>query len=490
MTDAEFTAWLIAPSSIRISLIEVEVMVGGIETTRYIGTAGYVTGGADTPPNTVYLPIVAGGIRYTERISLSAEASLNGGDIELNNHDGAYDEWLNDIWRNRRIRVWIGDPRWGRGDFRLIFDGTVDDIDSRSRDTLNIKLLDKLQLLNTPVSEETLGGSTPNAEQIIPISLGENHNVAPLLTNPVTYEFQIHGGQVERIIEVRDNGKPVATTVTLATGKFILANSPAGAITVSVQGDAPAGAYSNTIGALVQRLVTGFGKESTRFDADDLDAVNLAAFEAAHPQPVGIYIAERTNVLVACQMLASSVGAQIVMSRAGKLRLIQIAMPPVGTPTEITDDHMVERSLRAVERTEVVAAVKLGFCRNYLKQPGLLTTIPAQHKDLFAEEWLIESADDPGVQESHRLDTQPPQEPTCLLVRADALAEAERRRDLRVVQHTVYEFEGTPEMLLLELGQAVNITTSRFGMAGGALGLVVSLAPNWVTGNVTVGVLV
>lgn len=489
MTDADFAAWLVDPSSIRTVLMEAMVNVSGSEITRYLSTRAYVTGAADTPANTVYLPILANGVTFTEQISLTAQAGLSTGDIEINNQDGSRDGWLSDIWVGRHVQAFIGDPRWARSDFRIIFDGVIDDIDSKSRDKLGLKLRDKLQRLNTSISTTLLGGTTPNQGALIPLAFGEVHNITPLLTNPATLEYQVHGGAIEGVIEVRDNGMPVTATVTASTGKFTLAAAPAGAITVSVQGDKPA-TYYNTISTLVQRIVTGFGTTANQFVSGDLDATNLAAFDTANPQPVGVYVGNSENVLTTCQSLAASVGAQLVMSRAGKLRLIQIALPPGGTPTVITGDQMVQHTLQIVERTVVVASVTLGYCRNWTVQPGLQTTIPAQDKDLFATEWLTRTASDSATKTTYKLSADPVQQDTMLLVGTDAATEATRRLALMKVPHTVYQFEGTPDLLLLELGQAVTLYNSRFGLSGGATGVVVSLAPDWMTGHVVVGVLV
>jgi len=256
-----------------------------------------------------------------------------------------------------------------------------------------------------------------------------------------------------------------------------------------VQGDKPS-AYYNTISRLVQRIVQNYGKAADQFGSADLDAANLAAFEAAHPQPVGIYLQNRENVLTTIQALAASVGAQVVMSRTGQLRLIQIALPPAGTPTVITEAQMVQRTLQIVDRPTVVASVQIGFCKNWTVQPGLQTAIPAQHKDLFAQEWVTAIATDAATQTQYRLNALPVQQDTLLLVRSDAAAEAARKLALTKVARTVYQFEGTPDLLQLELGSPVTIYNHRFGLSGGATGMVVSLAPNWMTGHVTVGVLV
>lgn len=489
MTDPQFLEWLETPSAIRMVLIEVQVNVAGQEMTRYITSRPYLTGPLEVPANTEYLPLATGGLAFTEQVSLTGEAGLSGGDIELDNADGALDSWLGDVWRNRAIKVWSGDLRWARADFRLVFDGIIADVGSTDRNSISLALRDKLQRLDTPITEAKLGGVSTNKDVTLPIPLGECHNVAPLLTNPATLEYGFLGA-VESIFEVRTNGKPVPITVDNATGRFKLTINPlANVVTASVQGD-NAGGYAPRIAPLVQRIATGYGKASDRFTAADLDLANLATFDSAHPQLVGLYVADRTNQAQAIQQLAASVGAQALMSRTGKLRLIQIALPAAGVPVEIGPDQMLEGSLHPAQRLAVVAAVKIGYDRNWTVQANLTTSIPPAHADLYATEWLTETVVDEAVKARYRLTDDPPQVDTCLKTTEDAHAEAARRLALHKVQRTIYEFDGEPEMMLLELGQPVVLRDSRFGLQDGAPGVVVILSPSWLTGRVTVGVLV
>jgi hypothetical protein len=134
---------------------------------------------------------------------------------------------------------------------------------------------------------------------------------------------------------------------------------------------------------------------------------------------------------------------------------------------------MVERSLRITSRPYVKGAVMLGFNKNYTVQEGLLTSIPDAHKTLFAMEWLTATAADTTVQADYKLNSAPPPKDTLLCKRTD-----------------VFTFEGTADLLQLELGQAITITHPRFGLQNGKTGIVTSLAPVWLNGHVTVGVLV
>src|SRR5450830_1428437 len=489
MTNEHFSEWLQSPSAIRMVLIEAQVNVAGQEVTRYIASRSYVTGPAEVPANTEYLPLATGGLAFTEQVSLTCEAGLSGGDIELDNGDGALDGWLLDVWRNRAIKAWAGDPSWPRADFRLVFDGIIDDLGSSSRETINLVLRDKLQRLNTPITEVKLGGTTPNKDAILPIPFGECHNVTPLLTDPVTLEYGFLGA-VESSFEVRTNGKPIAVALNDQAGRFNLTTPPySAAITVSVQGD-KGGSYAPRIAPLVQRIATAYGKAADRFTLADLDPDNLAAFDAAHPQLVGLYVADRMNQAQAIQQLAASVGAQALMSRTGQLRLVQIALPAAGAPVQIGPEHMKLDSLRPVQRLPVVAAVKIAFDRNYTLQASLTTSIPPAHADLYATEWLTETAVDAAVKARYRLTDEPPQIETCLKTNADAQAEAARRLALNKVQRTIYEFDGEPEMMMLELGQPVVLRDDRFGLQDGVPGVVVLLSHQWLAGRVTVGVLV
>lgn len=491
MTDAEYLDWLRNPSAIRTMLFEVGVRVGGVESTRYLCTKPYNTGGADAPAHTHYMPVVRPTFQPTEELSLTADGKLSASEVELTNDDGSLDAWLADIWDNRPLHAFLGDPRWSRADFRMVYSGIVAKMEPKGRKGLALSLRDQLQRLNTPMIETTLGGETQNRDRLLPLALGEVHNITPLLVDEVMLEYMVHASAIERIIEVRDNGIPVSFTLVAGTGKFRLNQQPFGTVTVSVQGDKFGGTYRNTVASLIQRIVTGYGKAEDRFTEDDIDLDNFAAFDAAHPQPVGIYLPDRTNVLVACRQLAASVGAQIVPDRFGKLRIMKIDLAALPAPVVVGLEQMVDKSLTPGRRADVVAAVKLGFNKNYTVQADLQTTLPQAHKDLYSKEWLECVKSDAAVKAAYKLDAAPTMEETALLRRADAEPEAQRRLNLWKVQRTPYQFEGTADLMeSLSLGGALTLPDGRFDLGTANTGMVISLAPNYDSGRVAVGVLI
>jgi len=480
ITDEQFAAWLASDSALRCMLFE----VGSSAGTRYLSNTMYNGSSATTR----YEAVVAGGLQVTESISMDADASLSVGDIEIYNNDGARDSWLDDVWANQPVLAFLGDVRWDRADFRQVFKGVVIDIGCKSRDRLNLRLTNQLERLNTPVTDVKVGGNATNPDALVPVLLGEGSNFTPVQTNPSTLEYAFGGA--ERLVEARVDGKPREVTVDLTTGRFKFTSAIGGAqVTCTAQGVKYNGSYVNTIGKLVQYLVTQCGKASTRFTTDELDTVQLAAFETAHPQPVGLPLFERTNVLVAVQQLASSVGAQLVPSMAGKLRLIQYAVP-TSASIEIPLSQQIDRSITIAGRTEVQAAVKVGYNKNWTVQDNLQTLLPAAHKDLYSQEWLTVTSTDAAVQSAYKLDAEPTQIDTCLLRKTDAQAEADRRLAIVKVPRTTYRFEATAAQLLTELGSAVKLYSNRFGLAAGKPGLVTSRSVNWGTLRITMEVTV
>ncbi len=541
LTDQQFTDWLNDPSAIRGTLIETDPLVGGTPTIRYLSTINYTTSPTDSPSNISYDNIVIGGLKYTEKLNYqpSGSSGLSVGDIELDNPNGEISSWLNDIWTNRKIKVYVGDPRWPRDSFVLIFDGVVADIDTRSRTTLNIKIRDKLQRLNTPIFEMKYSDVAPYPdssnvtpytdptnpisivpEVFLPVVFGEVHNITPILIDTGNLVYIVNYGPTKGVIEVRDNGVPLQSNsyvfdATKGTIKMLF--QPAGVLTCSIQGDnvsqswdsfATGVTYRQTAGSIIRRLVTGFGKtlpdpvtgtpsttpSPDRFvDGTDIDSTSFSTFEAANTQPIGIYSVSRENLLSTCQSIANSVGAQIYMSRQGKLKITKISSPPIGTPTIITESDMLFNTLQITDGTTVVGSIKLGFTKNWTVESGLLTNIPYDHKQLFAEEYSTVIKADYTTITNYSFTTYPPQENTYQITQPGAYAEADRRLNMYKEPHNVFTFTGFANLFNLTLGDTVQLISSRFGFNGDTgvgLGTVVSLQPDWTNGKIQVGVFI
>lgn len=491
MTDAQFTAWLQDASSLRVLLVEVIASIAGVDTTLYLSNRPYTTLPTDAPASTPYMACITGGGVATEELSLDSSPSISFSDIEIGNTGGVRDAWFGYVWTNRRIKVFMGDARWARSNFRQVYDGVVDDLDARDAETVNLRMLGKLQRLNNPISETTLGGTTQNKDALIPLTFGECFNVTPLLKDPATLEYLYHDSAAEGVIEVRSNGAvPVTETDSPTLGKFTLGVAPSGTtVTASVQGSKVSGVYANDISTLCQRIATLYGPTNSRFATGDLDTVQLAAFTTANPQPVGMYCSDRVNQLDAMSQLASSIGAQVVTTTLGLLRIVQLALPALGTPVAIGPQDIEYHSLKIDQRVPVQAAVKLGYCKNWTVQATTAAGVPAGSAALFAQEYMTKTVSDATVAATYKLDQQPVEQDTLLLVESDATAETNRRLALWKVPRTVYAMSAMPWLFLTELGDPVTLTHPRFNLAAGVTGVVVKIQRDWLNGRITLGVL-
>lgn len=488
MMSTALSQLLLTPEPLLCILVEVGARSGGSEVTRYLSNRGYVTDATQTPANVVYDPCIVGGVGVRENLPLDGSAAMSWGDVEIANPDGVRDSWLNDVWSGRAVTILAGDVSWPRSTFVTVFSGVMEDISTRSAETLNLLIRDKAQQINEAMSEATVGGTGPNKDELRPLCFGECHNVTPVLVDAVNLVYQVHNGPIEDIIEVRDNGVPVNVAKNLAAGTFALTASPVGTITASVQGAKPAGSYLTRVGDIITHIVTTYGK--TPLLTTDIDTVQVDSFNAAHAQAVGVYLDGRANVLKTCQDLAASVGAQVTLGSGGKLQIKKVALPAAGTPEQVAPSDMLKGSLAVSATPKVQPAFRLAYCRNWTVLTGLQTGLPAEHSDMYGREWLVVQVKDQAVADEWKLSTSPEEEQTLLVSREQAEAEAQRRLNLWGVRRKVLRYEGHGPSLLRELGSAVTITHPRFDLSAGRTGQVISREVDWLAQRVTFEVLV
>jgi hypothetical protein len=487
-TDTQLIAWLKSNTAKRRILMEVGVQVSGSEITRYISDRGYITGASESPANTSYLPLICGGVQFTESLSLTGEASLSVGTIELDNCDGAIDSWLSDIWQSRSVKIYIGDYSWARTDFYLLFDGITDVIQSSDRDKVTLRVSDKLQRLNNTVTDTKVGGSGANKDKLIPLLFGQCFNISPVLVDLANLEYQIHNGPIDSIIEVRDNGVPVNYTAFLSTGKFRLNQAPVGTITCSARGDKPS-TYSNDAVTMIKRIVKDYGLASQRFVDADLDLTSLTAFAATNTQPLGIYLTEKANVIEVINRIASSIGSAVMMTRTGLMRIVKLDLPQATAGTTVTSADMELQSIYVSDMPPVASAIKLGYCKNWTVQEALQTGIPADHIEIFGKEWPFDSTqNDTTTATKYKLFADPDLIETLLLTTAVADTESTRRKTLWNTQRRVVSYKGLPHLILESLGSPQTIQHTRFDLSTGVRGQIVEVTTDWLNAKVTFGV--
>lgn len=500
-TSAELKTWLQSNNAVRVILVEVQnVLVGGSPTNFYLSNRPY----ADNVAGELYRACISGGVSFTEKIDIAGNSapSIGYGDIEIYNpikpdYTGEFDAWLNYVWGNKAVSVLIGDVTWARSDFYPIFTGLVRDIDSKSRTSLNLLLVDNMQRLNVAVSDTLLTGSVTTADKLLPVTFGECFNVTPLLVDPPQLQYKVHTGQIAEIIEVRDNGAPLSfygnsATIDLTTGTFKLAIPAVGTITCSVRGSAPAGSYKQYIAEIIRDILTNYGSKLS--DATYINASNFTAFDTATPHKVGTYVNDRQNVLEVCHRLANSIGAYLILGQDGKFKLTQIKSNyTAGTGThKTTSTDMEVNTFTVREKVDVQAAIKLAYCKNWTVQSsGLAAGVVVSSASIFGREAYYVNTKDPTILSNYGQNPEPPVRETLLIEKTPATTEANRLLDLYKVPRFIYSATFYSHMLLVELGDTIDIVHPRFGFSSpGKTGTIVEINRDWLKGRVTLGVFI
>jgi len=496
-TVTEIISWLNTPGHVKCTLIDIKDVVTKLtpktEEDVYFSSAVY-----NNNDNLSYIPIINGGLNFSESLSIDGNISSGFGSLELTNAGGAYDYFLDYIWKRRPVKIYLGDITWPKSDFVMIFDGLIEDLASTNESTLVISLFDKLQRLNDNISETNLSTTeySQNTEQtLLPLLFGECFNVQPLLVDNGSsldggQVYMYHNGQAKGIIEVRDNGNPIEVDEDITTGTFTLQTGPRGTITCSAQGSTP---YNNTVAGIITTLVKNYGVEINRFtDAE----INFAEF--TNNSKVGIYCKDRTNILDACSQLARSVNSGLVCPSitleangtvsASKLKLVELKEPSGTAKYTFTDASMVEGSLSVTQTFPIRTVLKLSYCKNYTVQTSIVAGLNPTIN--FSQEYLFADFSDETLQELYKDNGTVEPDETLLIVESEAQTELTKRKNLWSKPRFLITATYLPEHIFVQLGDIVSIQSTRFNLSVAKKGIVFSLNRDWLSGMIEIGVLV
>ena len=513
----------------RMIAVKLNPLLNGNSVFRYFSTHPL----KDTVANITYNATITNQFTVTESIDpYTNTASISYGEIELDNSITGFatlDDFLYStyVWRNRPIQVYVGSaPASGEtssfaDDFELIFDGIIEDIDSRSRFTLSLKVRDKFEKLNISVSESLLGNYVPsdlaatfpsyvnpNAGALKPLCYGEPFNVTPLQTFAPALEYMVSADPIESIIEVRDNGIPVqfdtnTQNAAIPAGSFRLKTSPVGVVTCSVQGikqkiqddgSIVASSFDPSASNTILNIVTSKAGLTGFFNTTEFPTTNSnPSFATA--KSVGVYVKERQNLLQLCQELAKSCGTILLATRLGTLKLV-LPYSLSSIKATVTESRILLNSLQLSGRPEIIAGIKLGYAKNWTPQQALTTDIPQEHKDSYATEWYEYSQSNDTVKTRYGVTKEPELEGTYLVASTEISGVGSGIMLTRSQQRNKFKFVGTAELLNVAVGDWVDFSFTSTSTAStklglnGKIGLVISTQPNWIKGTIEIEVLV
>lgn len=214
-------SWLDSSSHLKCVLADIGYYNAGEQTLR-LSTRSYYDGANE------YIPNIIGGISFSESLSADLSVSINYGTLELENTGGAYDHYLNYIWKRRPISLYLGDPSWSKSDFILIFSGLVDSLVSSGESRLQLTLVDKSEQLNETITTKTTKDLSDDytikasqEEKLLPVLFGEVFNLTPIVVDTgINYDTGPWTGTITKL----------ASTAGIAIGQQVTATDGAGAL--------------------------------------------------------------------------------------------------------------------------------------------------------------------------------------------------------------------------------------------------------------------
>ncbi len=228
----DYAAWLADADNdgSRTLLMDVKAHSGGSEVTRKLSTQAAEAAGA-------YLPVIREIPVFEQRMRepWGGETFASVGNLDIANEEGDFDDWLNDSWGGREIKLYFGDRDWQKADYGLIRTGVVERLEVVDDTALRIVFKDCQGELDKSIQLNTVDdGNTGEIE--IPLYYRHCYRVTPKLIDDATHQYQVHDGAIESIVQVYEDDVATSKTVTpdLNTGTFTLNNKPDGRVAVDV----------------------------------------------------------------------------------------------------------------------------------------------------------------------------------------------------------------------------------------------------------------
>ncbi|MCP4165899.1 MAG: hypothetical protein GY759_08400 [Chloroflexi bacterium] len=426
--------------------------------TRYVGSAYYHTGATDSPANTTYEGNLTGSPSFASRMSeaFSGRSFVAFGVLTFDNSDGDLDGWIDDSFAGREVLVKLGDPSWDIADFRTVISGISDRLIISSDSALELIIRDKQRLLDRPI-QDSLIASGENEGNVLPLCYGQVKNIAPVLIDDTTHEYQVHEGSIEAISAVYENGVATSLTVKndLSNGKFTLSAKPEGALTCDVQGD-NSGGYTADLADIVERLVTR--------EIASVDATAKAAFASAVSYDCGLYISERANLLDVLDSLLF--GWFYGFNRDGEF-IMSVLAEPTGSIADI--DSLETYGSIEVTKADVPSwRQRIGYNRNWTVMDDPDETVAEAHRAYLASEFAnVAKYEDATVQTEHLTAQDPDVKGSILCLEADGITEATRLQGLYGSQRFMYRVQAFTAPYQITIGDTVTLSDHRYGLSAG-----------------------
>lgn len=474
----------------------------GTKTFRW-STHGFHTTGADFPAHVAYDQRILSAPVLTRVAFSNARVtgglSVGGGQLELANLDQALAELLDLGMDGRELVMRVG-PKGAAfpSGFTTVWTGTVEQPEVSVTNAI-LRMRDKLAFLQQPLQPTKYAGSNvlpAGVEGVAddikgqpkPDVWGRAYHVPLAMVNTAKLILQAHSGPIQAVDAVYDQGSPLtfgtnranvaameatapaagAYDTCLAAG-LIRVNARSGRLTATIQGD-NAGGYVSRPGAIIRRILETRCGISTA----QLDTASFAALDAAANYELGLWVGAEVSRLAVIDRVLASVGAWLAPDRTGLWKVQQL-IAPAGTAVLTLDEALIlgiqSLATRDPDRGVPVGRVELKY-RPYwaaYQLTDLAVGLTDAVKNEFTQHWRqVAPATDAAIQEKHLLAPTMALE-TLINSASDADTERNRRLALHGARRDFVRCQVplTTATAALDLGQVVDVQTTRLGYGAG-----------------------
>lgn len=459
----------------------------GAERVIRLSDHYFITEPNENPANEYFAPLVDNALQYDASLISGNTVGVNSptfGALEIANGNGDLDYFAHLSWSGRRIVVKAGLPGFRYADYAVVFDGLCNNIEMDDA-IITLTISDKgLQFDKEIIGTSYAGtggleGSTDLAGRLKPLAYGKCFNVEPVLVDALNLIYQVHNGQTQAVNAVFDAGvaltfdadypsiaaaTPIAGkyATCLATGHIKLGSTPAGRITLNLEGD-KAGGYVSKVGDVCLRIVQTLYEEES-LSLDDIDTAAWSALNSALSGDVGIYITERRTLRQLLDELLNPLAAYWQFSRFGLFSAAYIETNR--TPTITIDDDMIGTAGAQISNVMAPAwRISVAYAPVWTVQAEdeLAGGAPAAHRSFVGAEYRFTTSENRSL----RTQNIKPLERTFytnLADKSDADALLERLVRIYAVERKLYQLTVYDMAFRIGNGDIVRFKYPRFSI--------------------------